>query len=240
MYSTCNTRSAAFLLLILTALAGPAQAQIAVTGRVLDGEGAPVALANVQLLVQADSSFAAGTMADEEGRYRLDPVAPGDYLLYVSLLGYEDYLSGGVTLTGSGEERLPPVTLHEGTLEMQEVTVAARRALYEQQGDRLIVNVGTSVTLAGATALQVIERSPGVVVNRLSNTLSLLGKDGVRLMINGKLSHIPAGNLVQYLSGLSADTIERIEFITSPPPSSTPREMPATSTSCSNATRTTA
>ena len=208
---------AAVLLLTLAALALPARAQTKVTGRVLDGDGAPVAYANVQLLVFSDSSFAKGTIADEEGHFTLEAVKPGAYRLFVSLIGYQDYLSDVLTFAGGGERRDIPVTLLQRAIDLEGVTVEARRTLYEQQGDRLVINVGTSVTLSGATALDVLKRSPGVIVNEQSNAISMLGKEGVRVMIGGKLSYIPAEGLVQYLAGLSADNIESIELITSPP-----------------------
>lgn len=202
---------------LLLALAGPARAQLTVTGEVRDDAGAAVPFANVQLLAAADSALVAGTVADEAGVFTLERVAPGAYRLHVSLIGYREHLSEVLTLSGSGTRRVGPFTLRPDVHEMQELSVEARRELYEHQGDRLVINVGTSVTLAGATALEVLERSPGVVVDRLSETISLVGKSGVRVMINGRLSHIPADGLVPYLSGLSADDIERIELITSPP-----------------------
>ena len=45
----------------------------------------------------------------------------------------------------------------------------------------------------------------------------MLGKDGVNVMINDKMTYMPATALVQYLNGLSADTVKSIELITTPP-----------------------
>ena len=43
------------------------------------------------------------------------------------------------------------------------------------------------------------------------------GKDGVVIMINGKISHMPLATIVQLLSGINSDNIEKIELITTPP-----------------------
>ncbi len=205
--------SAFMLLLAVSSL--ESQAQMRIEGRVFDEQDAPVAFANIQLL-HADSSFVHGTVADEEGAYVFESVKPGSYLLYVSLIGYRDHLSEPLTLSGPDIRYLDPVTLQQEAIQMQEVSVEARRALYEQKGDRLVINVGTSLTLAGASALTVLERSPGIIVDKLSNTISMLGKDGVRVMINGKLNYLSADGLVQFLAGMNADNIETIELITSP------------------------
>ena len=65
--------------------------------------------------------------------------------------------------------------------------------------------------------MEILERSPGVIVDRQGNNISLVGKNGVEVMINGKRSYLPASAVVQLLDGMSADNIESIELITTPP-----------------------
>lgn len=80
-----------------------------------------------------------------------------------------------------------------------------------------MVNVEGSITAAGATALEVLERSPGVVVNRQNNSIALAGKDGVIVMMNGKMNRMPIDAVVQLLAGMPSSNIEKIELITTPP-----------------------
>ncbi|HEY5390896.1 MAG TPA: outer membrane beta-barrel family protein, partial [Hanamia sp.] len=70
---------------------------------------------------------------------------------------------------------------------------------------------------AGSTVLEVLERSPGIIVDRQNNTISMNGKNGIVVMINGRISHMPMDALVQMLSGMNSDNVERIELITTPP-----------------------
>ncbi|MBT8296166.1 MAG: outer membrane beta-barrel family protein, partial [Gramella sp.] len=67
------------------------------------------------------------------------------------------------------------------------------------------------------TALEILERSPGVVVNRQNNSISIAGKEGVVIMINNKISYVPVSSIVQMLEGMTADNIISIELITTPP-----------------------
>ena len=89
--------------------------------------------------------------------------------------------------------------------------------MFEQKIDRMVINVKNSITSAGSTVLEVLEKSPGVVVDRYSGAVSLNGKDGVMIMMNGKLSYMPREAQLQMLNGVNASIVERIELITTPP-----------------------
>jgi hypothetical protein len=80
----------------------------------------------------------------------------------------------------------------------------------------MIINVSGSIVSAGGTALEILERSPGVSVNRQNNSIALTGKTGVVVMINGKISYMPMNAVIQMLQGMSSDNIETIELITTP------------------------
>jgi hypothetical protein len=205
------------LTLVLAALTAPAWAQETLTGHVADEAGSPVSFANIQLLAATDSSLVQGTVGTKDGTFTLKAVDEGAYVLHVSLIGYQAATSDVLHLSGAGMRDVGVVTLRRKALEMGEVAVEARRTTYEQQADRLVINVGTSVTLAGQSALEVLKRSPGVIVNEQSGTISLVGKAGVRVLVNGKRSYVPTDGLIQFLAGISADNLQRIELITSPP-----------------------
>ena len=62
-----------------------------------------------------------------------------------------------------------------------------------------------------------MERTPGVIVDRQNESISMLGKGGVNVMINGKLTYMPSSALVQYLNCLNAENVKSVELITTPP-----------------------
>jgi hypothetical protein len=103
------------------------------------------------------------------------------------------------------------------TQELKTVTVTGQKQFIEQRIDRTVINVRNSISNVGTTALDVLERSPGVIVNRQSNIISMAGKDGVVVMINGKINYMPVTAVLQLLQGMNAANIERIELITTPP-----------------------
>ena len=192
-------------------------AQKQISGTVEDAKGA-LAYVNVLLLQPSDSSLVTGNLTDEKGVFQLDDIEAGEYLLQTHMVGFQSQYSEKFSLEDkSGVYNFPTITLLESTSELNEVQVVAKRALIEQKIDRMVVNVSNSVTSAGNTALEILRRSPGVVVNPQTNSISMSGKDGVIVMMNGKISRIPMDALIAMLDGMSSENIDKIELIHTPP-----------------------
>ena len=193
-------------------------AQSKVHGIVVNNNGEPLVNASVMLLNSVDSSLIKGIMTLKEGRFNFDKVASGSYLVASTYVGYRQVYSQVFTAKNENIE-LPPLTLLQREGKLSHVTVTARKPLIEQTIDRLVINVASNITAAGSTALDILERSPGVIVDRQNNSLSINGKDGVVVMINGRISRMPLSTVVQMLAGTPSDKIEKIELITTPPAS---------------------
>lgn len=188
-----------------------------INGMVTEVSGSPLGYANVLLLQALDSSFIKGEIADEDGKYHFYNIPQGDYLCEFTMVGYPNKYSDIFKITSTS------TTIDLGIMKMDEsitldgVEIVAKRAFLEQKIDRTVVNVSNSITNAGGNALEVLQRSPGIQVNLLSRTISLVGKEGVVIMINGQISRIPADAVIQLLEGMNADNIDRIELIHTPP-----------------------
>lgn len=195
---------------------GLAQSQI--KGVVFNEKETPVSFANILLLSAADTSLVKGAITENDGIFVVENVAPGAYLLEISMIGYQPYRSVIFEIKNTGLIKdLGKIKVKEDIAQLETVEVVAKKPLFEQKIDRMVVNVENSITAAGATALEVLERSPGVVVNRQNNSLALAGKDGVIVMINGKINRMPISAVVQLLDGMPSSNIQKIELITTPP-----------------------
>jgi hypothetical protein len=193
-------------------------AQSVLTGSVKDAQQSPLIGATVLLLNASDSLLIKGAVTAPNGQYRLDGIEPGNYFVQISAIGLQNWQSAPFQLeAGKPEKQMTEVQLLEKTAQVAEVQIIAKTPLYTQKVDRLNINVASSAVNAGSNALAVLSRSPGVLVNRQSNTLSMSGKFGVIIMINGKVSHMPQDAIVQMLESMGADNIERIELIHTPP-----------------------
>ncbi len=207
-----------FLPLVSLLLFQFGNAQYQVSGTAMDTNGNPLTFANILLLRATDSSFVSGGISDDNGTFELDAKTTGQYMVTVSIIGYDDYSSPVFDLSATGPSyALGTITLTEGALALNEVQVVGSKPLIERKIDRLIINIANKVNTGGSSALEILERSPGVVVDRQGNSIAMLGKEGVNIMVNGKLQYMPADALFSYLQGLDADTIQSLELITTPP-----------------------
>ena len=189
---------------------------VTLSGRVTDSKDQPLEAATVSLLRSADSVLVKAELSDAAGRFAFSQIKPGAYRVAVTLLGFEKTVGAEVqTPEADRTYELPPLRLSESAAALQEVTVAAKKPFVEKRPDRLIVNVESSVTAAGSSTLEVLERSPGIVVDQNDN-ISLCGKSGVIVMLDGKPSVLSGADLANFLRGLPANSIERIEIITNP------------------------
>ncbi|MBC7891366.1 MAG: TonB-dependent receptor, partial [Sphingobacteriaceae bacterium] len=191
--------------------------QARLTGSVRDGGGQPLPHASVLLLQARDSSLVKSAVADAQGRYAFESARAGCYRLSASLVGYAPVYAGPVEVGESATTTLPPLTLAETAGQLAAVQVTAKKPFVEQRLDRMVVNVAGSIVGSGSTALEVLEKSPGVTVDYQNERLQLRGKDGVIVLVDGRQSYLSAADLIALLRTMSSDQIETIELITNPP-----------------------
>ena len=208
-----------FLVFILFHIFGTSLlSQSVVKGTVTDESGIPPEYTSVLLLQSSDSSLVKGTILSLEGTYYFEEVDPGKYLVTTSMIGYQPAFSELLNIrAGNNVFQVPVLIVTEDVTQLEEVTVRTKKPLYVQKIDRLEVNVQSSATMAGNTALEILEKSPGVFVDRLNSTLNLRGKSGVSVMINGKMTRMPMSTVFGMLDGMPASNIDRLELITTPP-----------------------
>ena len=186
--------------------------QSTIKGKITDRQQA-LPFATV-LLLKLDSVVVKGVMTENTGAFVFENIQPGRYFLSASMVGYVKFHSPLITV--DKDLVMPDIVLEESATALDEVSITANKPLFEQQTDRLVVNVASSITASGNTLLEVLQKSPGVVVNRQSNSIAMNGKTGVRIMINDKVVQLPLDAVVQMLDGMSASNVEKIELITTP------------------------
>jgi hypothetical protein len=158
-----------------------------------------------------DSSIVTGTATGDSGRFELQNLKAGDYLLRISYIGFENAFR---SVRVPSQSDLGKTLLHESTNRLNEVVVAARRPFVEQRTDRYIVNVGSHILAAGRNALDVLGNTPGVLVTP-EGDISVAG-GSVNIYIDGRPSNLSGGQLRALLQSTQGETIDRIEVITNP------------------------
>jgi len=187
-----------------------------VTGSVVDGStGQPVDFSVVALLSARDSSLVTGMMTGKGGKFSLQNVQEGKYILRFSLVGYNNrYIPVEITAS-KPEVHLGPVKLDISSVDLQTVTVTGEKPLIENKIDRKVFNVSESMMAATGTATDILKQVPSVSVDAEGN-ISLRGSENVVILINGKPSTISGENSAAILQQMPANMIENIEVITNP------------------------
>ncbi|HET9824573.1 MAG TPA: TonB-dependent receptor, partial [Chitinophagaceae bacterium] len=187
-----------------------------ISGIVTDGSSKAVHSATVSLLKAKDSSLVKFAPTDKNGAYEFSNIKDGKYLVSASNIGYAKAISPAFEVSSSSNNiSIATLIMTEQPKGMAEVTVIAKKPFVETKVDKTIVNVESAPTSAGATALEVLEKSPGVTVDNDGN-ISLRGKAGVVIMIDGKPTYLSSADLANMLKNMPASAMEQIEIMTNP------------------------
>ena len=185
-----------------------------ISGTVKEDNGKTSNGATIVLLKAKDSSTVKLAATKEDGRFQFEEIAPGNYILKVSHVGFTPKYSTSIALAGD-DVAVPAITLQKLSAELQGVTVSAQKPMVEMKADKMIVNVEGTINAIGNDGLELLRKSPGVLVDKDDN-LSLAGKNGVQVYFDGKPSPLTGTDLSNYLKTLQSAQIESIEIITNP------------------------
>ncbi|TAG06850.1 MAG: TonB-dependent receptor [Cytophagia bacterium] len=186
-----------------------------ISGNIIDEDKKSIPFANVILRQTKDNQLIKVAVTDTLGRFEFENINEGEYHLNINYVGFKDFKSENITLIKQKNTIIPTITLElSGTL--KEVTIVYKKPFAEQKIDRTIINPDVLITNAGISALEVLEKSPGVQVS-LEGNISLKGKSGVVVFIDDKPTYMSADALASYLKSLPSSTIETIELMPNPP-----------------------
>lgn len=187
-----------------------------ISGRVLDEKGIAVGYGTVSLLKVQDSVVVRGSLTNEDGNFSIGNIVPGSYLVAVEGVGRKKVIKGPFKVM-SGNEPLviEDIVLSGDARELNTVQVSGKRPLVERKNGMVVMNIANSTLATGNTALEILSRAPGVTVDNNGN-ISLRGRGGVSLMIDGKLTYLSAEQLTNLLKTTDGNSIQTIELMSNP------------------------
>jgi len=171
---------------------------------------------NVLLKQASDSSVMDMVLSNDNGVFVFSGVDPGTYFIEVRFLGYEAEAQSVFQYDGQAVD-LAVIRLKENAIMLAEAQITARKPLFQREIDRLIVNVQENTSYAGNTVLDVVSKSPGVLVDRANNQIMMSGKNGVIIMMDGKRIRLEEGDLIGFLEGIPAANVGQLDLISIPP-----------------------
>lgn len=206
-------RFSSFVLLWITAcLTVAAQTNGEVKGRLLGSQQEPVAYASISLKL-ADGKVLKGTLSDSLGLFVFTGLNNGSYQLSISAMGFKSF--NGPLFKLQEKLDLGQLILTEDATFLQGITVQAQKKLIEQTIDKTVLNIENSILSEGNTALELLQKAPGVKVDD-DGKISLKGRPGVMVLINGKSTYLSPKELSTLLKSTNSNSISKIEIMSNP------------------------
>ncbi len=182
--------------------------QNSIKGTITDTTNEPLPYANVILYKTGDEANPKGTTTDDNGTYTFENISSGKYKIVISMLGFKNHNIKEFELNGN---KTFNAVLEEESQTLDEVVIKSKRPVIKQTAEKLVVDLEKSEMLN--TSLQdVMRKVPGVLVT--NNGISIAGKRGVRILINGKTTEYM--DVQTLLRDLPADNIAKIEVVEQP------------------------
>ena len=189
-------------------LAEPAQAQdqFDVAGVITDSTGARLDGAMVVALVRQDSVLTQFALTGGNGAFRLRRLSPGEYILQVSLVGYQTVRQD--FSVSNADVDAGTVSLDVLALEVDPLVVSVEQIPFVTRRDTLDYNILAFPTRPNASVEELLRRLPGIEVES-DGSIRAQGQDVENVLVDGK--EFFASDPKIATQNLPADAIERVQ-----------------------------
>lgn len=174
---------------------------------------------NIEIFIQLKNANSQGvvksTFNEADGSFEFTKLKDGKYFIQISSLIFENYNSDTIVINGNSVY-LNPIALQPISKTLENINIESKKRFVERKIDRVVINPDALIANTAQTALEVLEKSPGVNVD-VNGNIALKGKQGVMVFIDDKPTQLSATNLANYLRTIAASSIEAVELMTNPP-----------------------
>jgi len=202
------------LCVIMMAMVLSARAQ-KISGVIKDDQSKPLSGATVSLKRSKDSSLLKLAASNSSGKYEFNNIPAGKYFVSISHVSSVTQNSASFEVSGNGDIAVPDISLAKMPNNLKAVVVTSKKPMIEVKADKTILNVEGSINAVGQDALELLRKAPGVLLDKDDN-ISLSGKNGVQVYIDGKPTPLSGTDLTAYLKTIQSSQIESVEIITNP------------------------
>lgn len=167
----------------------------------------------VYLLESNSKTIIKTEIPNAENQFVFSNIKKGNYFIKVIQNSKTIYVSDNFDVAQN--LNLDKIKINPNSNIIDEVVVKKAIPYLERKEGKTILNAESAIGSAGASAFDLIEKAPGVNVDSNDN-ISLRGKTGILVQIDGKQTAMSGASLSNYLKGISSGTVDKIEFITNP------------------------
>ena len=193
-----------------------------VSGKVIDASlNEPLPYVNI-VIKDVANNIITGGITDDNGNFKIEKIPEGVIKVEITYIGYKTIVKDVIIGKDNYNVKLGDILIEEDTESLDEVTVVAEISTIQQKIDRKVINIGKDLTTSGPTASDIMNNIPSVNVDQQTGDISMRGNQNVQVMVDGKLSNIPAAQLLKQIPSTS---IKQIELITNPSAKYNPEGM---------------
>jgi len=205
-----------FGLMFLNCLAFAQTHSVTLSGLIRDAKNkAPFPFVNITLKLAKDSSFVSGTISGDDGRFTMQSVKEGNYLLAVSYVGYQSRLVHVTVGQLSNFLDLGNIDLAEDVKALSEVTVVGKQEAVSSRMDKKTYSVDENISGSGGSIIEVMKTLPGITISQ-DNKVQLRGSEKVMVLVDGKQTALTGFGSQSGLDNIPASAIEKIEILNNP------------------------
>ncbi len=186
-----------------------------ISGKIVTETNEALPYCLIKLIAVTDSNKQLEASANLDGLYQFQNIGEGQYWLRVKMVGYQTYSSQKFNFTGT-DLQLPAVKMQSTSKQLKEVSVVGQKPFVERRADKTVLNVENNITAAGNSVLELLEKAPGITIDRQNDQIKLNNKAGITIMIDGKTNYLSGADITTVLSNMTSDQVGSIELITNP------------------------
>lgn len=201
--------------LLLLAAKPMAQTTVKINGTVTDNTNKRLQSVTVSLLQNSDSSLIKAAVTNADGAFEFIIKNRDSFLISYSLVGFQVKYSTAFSVKVGEEYIVKPIALVAAANKLQSVTIISKKPIIEVKADKTVFNVEASINATGSNLLELLQKSPGMQVDNNDN-ISMKGKTGVKVYIDGKMMQLDTKDLAAYLKSINSNDVEAIEMISNP------------------------
>ena len=160
----------------------------------------------IQLFDVRDSILQYGTITNENGLAKINYFT-GAYFLSISCIGYITYHQQIDLQKNSNNTKIIKLALNQYSL--GEVEVLGNKTGTRLKNDKIEFVPSQSDLKNAVTAIDLLQKIPDVTVNKVDNSIKVIGNKNVMILIDGNLLKIN-------IESIHAEDIEKIEIFNNP------------------------
>ena len=186
--------------------------QIVISGTVVEDDSKTSLPYATVSAFDAEGVLVNGGITDENGVFKLK-LTPNSYTLKFEYIGFESLTTELKVYNNSNN--IGAIELVSSVESLEGVDLVGQSAEVEIRLDKRVYNVGKNNLIRGGTVSDVLENVPSVSVD-IDGNIELRGNNNVRILVDGKPSGLIGLGGIEALTRLPAESIEKVEVITSP------------------------